>query len=288
MEDKNIQDPVSTSLHLKGSGSMLAEARKKQNKTVEEIASELNLTVQQIRTIELDQTDGLPEPTYVRGYIRSYANLLGLDVEIKPIRLVFFLLICGGAAYLWFSGIFHEQYDLFFGVDSSQTELGLPNRDLSNDLQSNGADNSLVNLAEQTNDLNVENSISDDVVEVSDGVITGSLLPVEEEGIENESGPVVPSNNDNSNAQDQVASSTEDNLVFNFTQKSWIDIRDQDNVRLANNNYTPGEVLSVSSDGPMSVFIGNAEGVTVQLNGENFDIEQYREGVYAKFIVNEN
>ena len=64
-----------------GSGSILAQARKKQQKSIEEIAQELNLSVTQIKAIELDQSDGLPEPTYVRGYIRAYAKLLGLKPE---------------------------------------------------------------------------------------------------------------------------------------------------------------------------------------------------------------
>jgi len=91
-----------------------------------------------------------------------------------------------------------------------------------------------------------------------------------------------------SKVQEQVIINSEDQLVLNFTQTSWIDIRDQDNGRLAYKSYAPGEVLKVSNDGPMSVFIGNAEGVTVKFNGDDFGIEQYREGVYAKFIVNEN
>ncbi|MFT4630835.1 MAG: cytoskeleton protein RodZ, partial [Dinoroseobacter sp.] len=81
MEDKQKQSDV-PSLDLQhGSGSMLATARKKQQKTIKEIADELNLSVTQVKLIELDQTDGLPEPTYVRGYIRGYAKLLGLNPD---------------------------------------------------------------------------------------------------------------------------------------------------------------------------------------------------------------
>ncbi|MBT8114012.1 MAG: DUF4115 domain-containing protein, partial [Arenicella sp.] len=49
--------------------------------------------------------------------------------------------------------------------------------------------------------------------------------------------------------------------------------------------YAPGETLEVSSAGSMNVFIGNAAGVAVQLNGEEFDTAEHREGVYAKFTV---
>jgi len=209
MEDKNIQDNVSASLPVKGSGSMLAAARKKQNKTVEEIASELNLAVHQIRTIELDQTDGLPEPTYVRGYIRSYANLLGLDVEkvllaylnpnwqksskldemprgigsanervqsksFKPVWMALFLLVCGGAAFLWFSGILKEKYDLFVDTDLSQTDYVVLGDDQSNDISiqasanvaDEGVDRNFVSTPSEPNNLNNPA-----------GVIAGDLEP---------------------------------------------------------------------------------------------------------------
>ena len=64
-----------------GSGSILASAREKQGRAIEEIAEELNLSVSQIKSIELDLSGDLPEPTYVRGYIRAYAKLLGLNPE---------------------------------------------------------------------------------------------------------------------------------------------------------------------------------------------------------------
>ena len=65
MEDKNLVEQEQQELPTQGSGSMLAIERKNQNKTVEYIAEQLNLSEAQIRTIELDQADGLPGPTYV-------------------------------------------------------------------------------------------------------------------------------------------------------------------------------------------------------------------------------
>ena len=74
-------------------------------------------------------------------------------------------------------------------------------------------------------------------------------------------------------------------LVLNFTDKSWVDIRDADDNRLAYKNYAEGEEIVVESDTSMSAFIGNASGVSVQYNGNVFDITEYQEGVYAKFVV---
>jgi len=129
MENKVDDLDNQTSIPREGSGSLLASARKKQNKSVEEIAAELNLSITQIKTIELDQSEGLPEPTYVRGYIRSYARLLGLDAENadevkgkgfftagKVIAMLFLLSLI---AFLWFSGLLTN---LLNSADESSSE----------------------------------------------------------------------------------------------------------------------------------------------------------------------
>ena len=74
-------------------------------------------------------------------------------------------------------------------------------------------------------------------------------------------------------------------LVLNFSQTSWVDIRDAEDKRLAYKSYTKGEELIVSNEGRLNVFIGNAIGVTVKYNGEDYDLTPYREGVYAKFVI---
>ena len=80
--DENEQNLDDSPAEVKpGSGSLLAAERKNQQQSIEDIASELNLSIAQIRAIETDQSEGLPEATYVRGYIRSYANLLGLNPD---------------------------------------------------------------------------------------------------------------------------------------------------------------------------------------------------------------
>ena len=283
MENKEIEDKSALELPVQGSGNILAVERKKQNKTVEEMANELNLTVSQIRTIELDQTDGLPEPTYVRGYIRSYANLLELDPEQvlknylnpnwkqsprldemprgidsadRPMRsgsklrwFITLLVLVGIGAFLWSSGF----------IDSLLGDTSSPQ---------------IITTVENTNTDAINNEIVEDIedandVDLSDTVATEQFDTAEEEET------IVP------------AVSTANELILNFTQTSWIDIRDSTDARLAYKSYVAGEELIVTSEGPMSVFIGNAEGVTVQYNGNNFDLSQYREGVYAKFVVKE-
>jgi cytoskeleton protein RodZ len=47
--------------------------------TLEEVAQELRLSVSTLRTLEADRFEDLPEPIFVRGYVRSYARLLEMD-----------------------------------------------------------------------------------------------------------------------------------------------------------------------------------------------------------------
>lgn len=271
MEEKQKQEDESYSELKTGSGSLLASARKQQNRTVEEIADELNLSVTQIKTIELDQSEGLPEPTYVRGYIRSYAKLLGLDPEqvlenylnpnwqksssledlhkgiasaehtesnswFSASRVITFLVVAASIGFLWYSGILGD----LLGSRQADTPTN----------------NSFVIEPESVESTGNDNDSSD--VEVAE-----------------------------SNAGDSA--STESNeLVLDFAQTSWVDIRDGSDNRLAYKSYAAGEQLRVTSADTMSVFIGNAEGVTAQYNGVGYDISEYREGVYAKFNLGEN
>lgn len=279
-ENNNIEEQLEQS---PGSGSVLAAARKSQNRTVEEIAEELNLSVTQIKTIELDQTEGLPEPTYVRGYIRSYAKLLDLDPEKvlgnylnpnwqkstnledmprgigasnisisetnkfwTPAKVIVLLAISLSAAFLWYSGMLND----FVGkVDRSP----IPN--------------TTSNTAEiAKTDVTQSNAVEEEA-EASDSPIT--------------------ENNESSSLSDTQQEQVNNQLLLNFVQTSWVDIRDAQDNRLAYKSYAKGEQLNVTSAGSMSVFIGNAEGVTAIYNGVEHDLTPHREGVYAKFTVGE-
>ena len=60
-------------------GKRLQALREKNEWSVEEVASELNLKADVIRGLESDDFSALPERTYVRGYLRAYARLLGIQ-----------------------------------------------------------------------------------------------------------------------------------------------------------------------------------------------------------------
>ena len=65
----------------KGPGEFLSQTRRSLGLEPENVAEILHLSLHQITAIEADDFDALPEPTYVRGYLRSYSQLLNVDAE---------------------------------------------------------------------------------------------------------------------------------------------------------------------------------------------------------------
>ena len=282
MEEENKQselpegEPLAANEPIRGSGSLLAAARQQQKKTVEEIADNLNLSISQIKNIESDQTEGLPEATYVRGYIRSYSKLLGLEPEevlknylnpnwqqskslidmpsgigeleeprsetgklLRGFGLLAIILVLG-------TGIFY-----FMGFELSSTK-----RETA-PIQSTIDSNDTVTDIEASEEVSLSQSSADLTDQATLDVNTQAL-------------------------SETVATH---NLIFNFQETSWVDIRDINNNRLAYQSYAQGEELRVNSESNLTVFLGNAAGVSVIYNGSNFDISNYTQGVYAKFSI---
>jgi cytoskeleton protein RodZ len=77
-------------------------------------------------------------------------------------------------------------------------------------------------------------------------------------------------------------------LSLNFTQDSWIEVRDQSGKKLAYEVIRAGEKRSFSDGAPFSVLIGNARGVRAGVGGKDVELEQYTRGNVARFAVAES
>jgi len=71
------------------------------------------------------------------------------------------------------------------------------------------------------------------------------------------------------------------------TQDSWVEVRDAKQNRLLYEMVPAGRTVVLEGAGPFSVFLGNVEGVSVELNGKRFDTTPYRRGPIARFSVGE-
>ena len=79
-EDKNI-DEEEGQQSSSGFGGLLSQAREQAGYSQQDVAVELHLKPELIQAIDDEKLDELPEPAYVRGYLRSYARMVSVDVD---------------------------------------------------------------------------------------------------------------------------------------------------------------------------------------------------------------
>jgi len=68
--------------HGTGLGGRLVAAREAQGLTLAVVANKLRLSEATLQAIESNRYEDLPEPIFVRGYLRAYARLLEMDQKV--------------------------------------------------------------------------------------------------------------------------------------------------------------------------------------------------------------
>jgi cytoskeletal protein RodZ len=62
-------------------GEYLKQLREEKKISVSQVAQTLKTKLETIHALEANDFEKIPAPTYVKGYLRSYANLLGIDAD---------------------------------------------------------------------------------------------------------------------------------------------------------------------------------------------------------------
>ncbi len=288
-----------------GPGKTLCDARKQLGFSPEEVAEILNLSTSQINALENDDFSILPESTYVRGYLRSYAQVLELspddilaayanvngtqyaarlstlspesEVTLKdrPVRFATFLVagLLIVLAVVWWQG---RSYTPTMSVDADTAGVSSPEQDLlgpdivamePNSEINPGADE-LAAKAEFPATLIPSLGETD----TSENGQSLSLYKTGPDEIEVE-GNTLPS----------AVAGTQ--LVVYTREASWADIRDARENRLLYTLLPAGRMVTLVGTPPFNVFLGNPDGVGLEFDGEYFDASRYKSGTVARFTL---
>ncbi len=294
-------------------GVRLAQARDDLRLTREEVAARLHLSSRQIQAIEEDNYAELPGPTYVRGYLKSYALLVGLAPEpvleaytrritqpiapdfstIAPareitsqhhqVRFVTYVVVAivMGLAFAWWQGRETETPHPLLEAPLEQPVVAV-------DGAAGPADGSGA-LAPETGGTAAAEAVT------APATSAVPVAPTPRPAVAVAPAPATPA----AAAGPLVspASGTEPvpalptgprvRLVLVFDQDSWVDIRDARQVKLLYENVPAGRTVPLEGVAPLSVFLGNAAGVRVEFNGQNVDVASYRRGMVARFTLGE-
>ena len=290
---------------LAGVGARLASTRKKKQVDLHAIAGELHLRVEVLRALEAGDEAGLPSPAFTRGYVRSYARLLGMDVDellaqlpqsdeyhVTPVgramgprhsarpqlgKLLLWLLALAGLAGAVLYGVpLVERLLNAQEVEADLGQLALPlaERDPA---PVEGVEPIPQQVVVPTRVETPADVVPDETESVSvlaaDSDKTAAVAGVSGEEDIPEPEPEVP------------VSKSE--LLLKFHEDSWVEV-DVDGRRLLAGVERAGSERRLEAEPPIHVLLGNAPGVEVIYNGEAVDTAPNRKGKVARIILEKN
>ncbi|MGJ7487484.1 helix-turn-helix domain-containing protein [Variovorax sp. LT2P21] len=283
----------------KTAGDLLREAREGHGLHIDVVAAALKVPTRKLQALEDDDIDALPDPVFARALAASVCRALRVDPApvlaklpgaVRPslaeadrplsgsfrsgaprthggagatpsraLLVVVALLLAGAAALVWLpSGAFEQLSQWVSGLtaerSASSADTGMPQQS----------------------------------ADAPAGTVVESVptLPPPSEVPAVSSVQTVPSPSVPVASVATPASSGSDALVFVASADSWITVTDATGKALLRRIVTPGETVGLSGTLPLSVVVGRASGVTVQVKGKPFDLTPLaRSGGVARFEV---
>jgi cytoskeleton protein RodZ len=265
------------SAELPTAGEQLAAARQSRGMTVGEIAQQLKLSPWQVEALESNDVKRLPSPVFVRGFIRNYARLLKLDpalvmpmtehrapaapvadaslersaeVPFPVARTTNWSRYAIAAAVILIPLAIYEFY---------------PSDETGQDVKSRQAD-----VAQPPAQVGAEttSAVVPTVATAPPVTPTGGTLKAEG------TPPATAPNTVEAAAAPSTAPG-EQVVKLHFTRASWVEIRDRNGQKIFSQLNAPGTDQVVSGLAPLSLVVGNANGVQLTHNEQPVNLEPY-------------
>lgn len=323
MEQKQ-SELVDTGVAAEGPGAMLRRAREDLRLAPDNVASILRLSAKQILLLEDDNYDSLPGPTYVRGYLRSYAQLLGLSPDrvvdayqqhcrqlapppaevaapapsaatraAENDQMIRWVAIAVGVVVLllvvfWWKGR-DDSATVARKTDTSTTyvtESGAVIRDPA--AATTESTPAAASPAGEPTKPGPATAAAQPGAAPTAAPAPAAVKPAAPVPAAAAPAAVAPAATTPAVIPPApMATGPRGRLVLRATQESWADVRDARQGRLLYENLTPGRVVTLEGVSPLSVFLGNAEGVQVEYNGQAVDVNRHKRGPMARFTLGE-
>ncbi len=287
-------------------GLILRTQREKQGLSSEDIAKRTHLDIKIVESIEQDSNEGMPAATYVRGYLRSYAKIVGVDPDHiirlynsdspqpppeilpevkqpsqvsssdKPVKAFTYLITLGLVLLLliWYQSNFVVETSTIDEPANYNSQTSINGVDITYDIvthPSSWQSPKNITEVESTSPATIKH---DDTLELQsdNGEQTLGILPIE--GIEDQ-------------APSSDTGSGPDTIDLEVIRDSWIEINDANDKRLFHDLALEGEKYSIHGTAPFSVLFGFSPGVTIKFNGKVFNHSRYSNNGIARFNLPE-
>lgn len=305
------------------SAHLLKAERAKKGLSISEVFRATNIPEAYIQAIEEQRYGDISVgDIYVTGYIRSYACFLELDADDIVSQYRYERLLESGASKrdsseqgLGNANVAQGGGGLDYGSLPSRIELGLlrligilkqvkiavalilmamflvykllqvdevPNASFIEDVKILGADGSVtVETLMQEHDPISVISPANQQLPLSDQ----KLIGVNEQQI---AVKVMADAASTGLASEEAAQVAEKTIQFNFSETSWITVKDANNLIVHQSQKVAGDKLELSGLAPFHVKLGFAPAVKIEMNGRNIDFSQHirRDSSTAELTLN--
>ncbi|HDZ3712930.1 TPA: cytoskeleton protein RodZ [Vibrio vulnificus] len=306
------QDSATESLAIEQVGTLLKRQRESMGYTQKQVADRLRLRVNVIEQIDDNQLESGQVATFTRGYLRSYARLVGLDEKI-----ILDALDNTGDAQ-------HQEQEMQSFSRKTNTEkhnsrimlitwgifiiiTGISSLWWWQNQQENSLAQSVNQAAQLENAVIEENEppVLDDVVmqemSMAEGdaqpeiatevevepaqVETTESTPVEEAVESDAQAQLTPSVAEESLPLEAPKANGETALTMSFRSDCWVQVKDASGKTLISGIRKSGQDLNLSAQAPFNVILGAPEGVTMTFASEPVDLSRYTAGKVARFTL---
>lgn len=297
---ENAEEPAAAAL---GIGETLRSARKERGVTLEEASELLRIETRFLAALEDERFDEISAPVFVKGYLKLYCELLGLDPlplldalserisnrepelkgrrpvedEEKPaalLPLVVAALVVAVGAIVWWQ----LDDDSLAQRIVRESTAGLGESGRVADTES--ATPALGNVSPQAADVSGNAlpqaaAVSFQPVSGSEPIAGAANDQTSPESISAVSDDVSLSPDAAPDGGETPATAVESasaalEIELRFEQDSWAEITTASGERLLYGTITAGREERIATDGDVSVRLGNADGVSIKVNGEPF------------------
>ncbi|MBS4721633.1 MULTISPECIES: RodZ domain-containing protein [Aeromonas] len=287
-----------------GPGQLLRNAREQLGWTREQVASRIHLRLTLIAAIEADTYDKHTSHTFIRGYLRAYAKLVGIpeetilaayeklgltppdnidmqsfsrrsrqqanDSRLKVVTWLVILVLIGlSVAWWWQSTARRSAGDDALAATEMSATVNTPEANVA----------PAVEVTEPVLPA-ASDAVSTQVV-VSGATAT---LPV----VATDASAAVPT--DVSGAVSTAESTTTEpakapQLKMSFTADCWLDVKDANGKTLFSGLKKANDELVLEGPEPLRFIIGAPMAVNLEYQGKSFDMSRYNNGRTARFSL---
>ena len=288
-------------------GRRLAEERERQGLSRLDIAQRLHMSAWQVEALESGDYQRLPKGTFLRGFVRNYAKLLGMPPDsvlpllaesapdgkrpgiVVPTQNIRFdplgerfanpYVKAGALAFVAIAVGFAAMYWWLFIRPTPPARVAT-----AEPASAPGSASQALPVAPPAVVSNPPPLITPPPAEPPKTATNAAVAAPAKAGVQS-SPPAVAEPSKQQPEKTVIAAGTGGVLKFRFHGDSWVEIRDKRGKVILSKLNPAGSEAEVSGTPPFNVIVGNAPEVELFYNNQEFDLEPHTKIAVARFTV---